>query len=131
MKRFKSRYPISEKCPQCGGSDFTIRQPETYVAFVCDRECKACQTRYTPPTPAWAGMLFILIGLLCLAVVGVALVNILIFDSGPFGHFRSGLIGGVCGVIGIACIVHGLRSLKKSRNRPEMEKTDDACQPRS
>jgi hypothetical protein len=75
VKRFKSRYPISEKCPQCGGSDFTIRQPETYVAFVCDRECKACQTRYTPPTPAWAGMLFILIGLLCLAVVGVALVT--------------------------------------------------------
>ena len=46
-----TEYPISATCPQCGGTEYTCRKPERLVAFVSDRVCRACNTRYTPPTP--------------------------------------------------------------------------------
>ncbi len=57
-----SKYPISSVCPDCGGGEYKKWQSEEFVAFTLDRVCKACGTRYTPPTPAWAAVLFILIG---------------------------------------------------------------------
>jgi hypothetical protein len=122
MSKFKSRYPISESCPQCGGREYKRREPETYIAFVDDRECKVCQTRYTPPTPAWAAVVFLLIGVLGVGVdVFFIVVGLMRPGMGLALSFRSGLVGAACAFVGIACIVHGLRSLMKSRSQPGVE----------
>jgi uncharacterized protein (DUF983 family) len=61
-------YPVSAACPKCGNSrDFELRKPEKFIAFAPDRVCKACATRYTPPTPGWAGPVWIMLGLFAVA----------------------------------------------------------------
>jgi hypothetical protein len=125
---FKSKYPISEHCPQCGSSDYTRRKPETRVAFSDDRVCKGCQTRYTPPTPAWAGIVFIIVGMVFVAIVAVLLLEHILLPSGSIlSGFVDGCGGGWAGLIGIVSIVHGVRSLtgrKKVRDRESIP--DDA-----
>jgi hypothetical protein len=32
------------------------------IAFTWDRVCRACSTRYTPPTPVWGRAVFAVIG---------------------------------------------------------------------
>ena len=56
-----SRYPVASNCPHCGSKDFKRLKTEGLVAFTDDRKCAACGTRYTPPTPAWAAVAFILL----------------------------------------------------------------------
>jgi hypothetical protein len=70
-----NEYPISATCPQGGGTEYTRRKPKRLVAFVSDRVCRACNTRYTPPTPVWAGVLF-LPGGLTLPFLGLVLTNL-------------------------------------------------------
>jgi hypothetical protein len=57
-------YPVSKVCPNCGGTEYRQVRPARWVAFVNDRVCRACQTRYSPPTPRWAALLFLVGGLL-------------------------------------------------------------------
>src|SRR5262245_44369460 len=61
-------YPVSRVCPACGHAGFERVDPARWVSYGMDRVCRACGTRYTPPTPAWAGVVFVLIGLLFLAL---------------------------------------------------------------
>jgi hypothetical protein len=68
--RLRSAYPVSPKCPGCGSADFRRVEAETSLAFTDDRVCKQCGTRYTPPIPAWARVVFAVVGLGALAVMG-------------------------------------------------------------
>ena len=104
-----TEYPISATCPQCGGTEYTCRKPERLVAFVSDRVCRACNTRYTPPTPVWAGVLFLLAGL-TLPFLGLVLTSLLVH---PFSI--AGLVcEGVIAALGVAAFVGGIRELVNS-----------------
>jgi hypothetical protein len=104
-----NEYPISAICPQCGGTKYTRRKPNRLVAFVNDRVCRACNTRYTPPTPVWAGVLFLLAGL-TLPFLGLVLTSLLVH---PFSI--AGLIcEGVIAALGVAAFVGGIRELINS-----------------
>jgi len=61
-------YSISVACPKCRCRDYTKATPDATIAFKMDRVCKRCGTRYTPPTPRWAGGLFMLCGFLILGI---------------------------------------------------------------
>jgi hypothetical protein len=56
-------YPGGLTCPGCGSAAFKRVKPHSDIAFAPDRVCTECGTRYTPPTPAWARMVFVAIGL--------------------------------------------------------------------
>src|SRR5262245_32764724 len=43
--------PVGVVCPHCGEAKFRQVRPQRLVAFGWDRLCKACGTRYAPPTP--------------------------------------------------------------------------------
>jgi hypothetical protein len=110
-------YPVSEICPDCGAVDFRKVYPEGKVAFTYDRVCKRCRTRYTPPTPAWASLLFILIGGVFVAIgsVGIAFPFFakMSSDSQGVGPFLGGISVAVFGLgiggYGIRCLVRGGR----------------------
>jgi len=57
---------VSSVCPKCGDETFQSVRPNSVVAYSEDRICKACGTRYTPPTPSWAAGAFLVIGLVLL-----------------------------------------------------------------
>jgi len=100
-------YPVSKLCPQCGGTDYKQRRPKKWIAFIQDRECTKCQTRYTPPTPVWAGVVFIMTGVGLLGWIGLGL-----FLSWAAGRPA---VGGVLDwfliVMGVLALIHGIRSL--------------------
>jgi hypothetical protein len=101
-------YPVSKVCPQCGHTEFRQTRPESWVAFGWDRICKSCNTRYTPPTPVWAGVVFILAGL---PLAGMGLLTLIgITLSGPVG-LPNLLCWGPLGLAGLLSIIHGIRSL--------------------
>src|SRR5262249_51663065 len=68
----KGPVPIRSVCPLCGSSSYTKRRPEGWIAFVSDRVCTVCYTRYTPPTPLWASIVFIIAGLALAGFFGLA-----------------------------------------------------------
>jgi hypothetical protein len=84
------------------------------MAFSWDRICKACDTRYTPPTPVWAAILFILGGL-PLATFGVVGV-VLHLAGGTVLSLLALAVESSLGVLGLAAIIHGVRSLALSGN---------------
>jgi hypothetical protein len=59
-----SLYPISKVCPACGEARHKKIKPDAWIAFVADRLCESCGCRYTPPTPVWASLCFLVIGLM-------------------------------------------------------------------
>ena len=126
MSKFKSRYPISEYCPRCGSREYTRRKPETTIAFTDDRVCNRCQARYTPPTPVWAGIVFILIGTVLVAPSAFLHITAFLW---PRGSFVSGFSGGCAtagpALIGITAIVHGVRSLVNRRKLRAHESIHD------
>jgi hypothetical protein len=102
-------YPVSLVCPGCGSAEYRKVRPERWIAFAWDRVCKGCGTRYTPPTPRWAGVVFLLAGLL-LASFGA--LSVLMWAA------RANLSvppvwDGLLGVVGVLAIIHGVRSLMK------------------
>ena len=56
-------YPVSKTCPKCDSKKYTKIAAETVISFAPDRICSQCKYRYTPPTPRWAGVVFIVCGL--------------------------------------------------------------------
>jgi hypothetical protein len=87
------------------------------VAFTDDRECVACGARYTPPTPVWAAVIFILLGVLITAVGGTGVVFYLFLVEKNFIEgIHLGVSTAVTGV-GLACTLFGIRSLR-SRGAP-------------
>jgi hypothetical protein len=104
-----NEYPISATCPKCGGTEYTRRKPERLVAFVSDRVCRACNTRYTPPTPVWAAILFMLAGL-TLPFLGLVLTSLLVHPFSIMGLICEGVIA----ALGVAALVGGIRELYNS-----------------
>ena len=60
-------HPVSQVCPNCGSTEYQAVKPAAMVAFTSDRVCRACSTRYTPPTPIWARIVFGGVGLAAVA----------------------------------------------------------------
>jgi hypothetical protein len=106
-------YPISAVCPKCGSLEYGKRRPEKWITFISDRVCKACGTRYTPPTPAWAGVIFIIAGLL-LGGFGAISVFFHFMSANPLG-IPAMACEGFLGFLGILAIIHGIRSLLQLR----------------
>jgi hypothetical protein len=101
-------YPVSSVCPSCGSADYEVRRPDRWVAFVSDRVCTACHQRYVPPTPKWAAIVFIFVGLI-LAGFGALDLGLTVLHGVPPAP-TSMLCGGFAAFIGILCIVHGFRA---------------------
>ncbi|HZY90422.1 MAG TPA: hypothetical protein VFE78_36710, partial [Gemmataceae bacterium] len=80
---------MSRVCPDCGHAGFKGVRPNRLIAFTWDRVCKECGTRYTPPTPVWAGVVFILAGLPLVLVGLLALLGQLARPN-PLGLACSG-----------------------------------------
>jgi hypothetical protein len=104
--------PISKVCPSCGGSRHRKVRPRRWIAFTSDRVCLECETRYAPPTPRWAGAVFLLVGclLMLLGLAGLALTVIALVLRGhpdPMGMLLS---GGLV-VVGALVIWHGARAI--------------------
>jgi hypothetical protein len=110
-------YPVSKVCPECGHDEYEKRRPKGWVAFVDDRICKKCRTRYTPPTPLWAALVFI-VGGLGVALAGVLallflLLSIVRAGSRPTAALVELGIGvALIGMGGLATF-HGFRCLAK------------------
>lgn len=102
-------YRVSKVCPNCGGTTYKTRQPERTVAFMKDRICRECGTRYAPPTPMWAAIVFIVAGGILGAVGLVGLLGVLFGHAG--GALASLVCGGVAVFAGCAAIYHGIRCL--------------------
>jgi hypothetical protein len=107
-------YPVSKICPNCGHAEYKPRKPERLVAFTWDRVCKACETRYTPPTPIWAAVVFLLLGLL---LTGFAAFSLLLQAARGNGYVLGGVpamaFDGFLGFLGLLAIYQGLRALIK------------------
>lgn len=101
-------YPISSVCPRCTNTTYRVVKAQSFIAFRWDRVCKACHTRYTLPTPLWAGVLFLVVGF-SLAGLGVFSLAVVAVDGGcPVCEGFFGFLGVLFGVLSI---VHGIRSL--------------------
>jgi hypothetical protein len=75
-------YPVSDKCPKCGGAASVRIKPETpHFTGQSDRACTACGARYTPPIPIWAAL--VLIGLGITIVLG-SLYLAFVALAGPY-----------------------------------------------
>lgn len=85
------------------------------MAYKWDRVCKECGTRYTPPTPVWAGWVFIFAGL-PLAGFGCLSVLMRLVAGGDILGIPAMACEGFLGVIGCLAIYHGIRALSKPGN---------------
>jgi hypothetical protein len=116
------KYPVSKKCPQCHGMEFTRAKPERPIEFADDRVCKTCGTRYTPPTPLWAAVLFFAIGVLILLVDILVVWSHFTFDHSFLRTLQSYVILLGTFSTGVGCIVYGVRRIR----RQEDVTSDDA-----
>jgi hypothetical protein len=59
-----SPHPIGKRCPRCGDAKHSKVKAGSVVAFTNDHVCESCGLQYTPPTPLWAALCFLAVGLL-------------------------------------------------------------------
>ncbi|MBY0456130.1 MAG: hypothetical protein K2V38_02205 [Gemmataceae bacterium] len=97
-------------CPGCSSDKHKRVRPLGWVAFKWDRVCKDCGTRYTPPTPGWAAVVFLGAGLL-LAGFGVISVLLALASGNPLS-LPVVACEGFVGVVGCLAIAHGVRTLQ-------------------
>lgn len=102
-------YPISKVCPSCGNAEFKKRRPDRLVAFTYDRICRACGTRYTPPTPLWAALAFLLVGLVLLGFGGTSVIFAVL--SGQVVGIPAMLCNGFLAILGLLAIGQGITGL--------------------
>jgi hypothetical protein len=78
------------------------------ISFQKDRICDACGTRYILPTPRWAGVVFLLLGLLSLNIVfAIAMAH---FEGQPWlAVEKLWAVVFPLVVLGVWMIVHGIR----------------------
>jgi hypothetical protein len=106
---------ISRFCPACGSKEFReIRAPAVVVRFVNDRICAACGCRYRPPTPLWASVAFIVIGLLLASFMGYSAM--LQLQDKP--SLPTVVIELLLALLGVVAFVAGLSGLGASRRQP-------------
>jgi hypothetical protein len=105
-----SEFPVSKTCPNCGTKEFSRQKPERFVAFAPDRICVRCWKRYTPPTPVWAGLLFIF-SAMALPILGFVLIDVVL--GYPFS-----VLGLLCESVfiffAVVAFYGGIRSLVES-----------------
>jgi hypothetical protein len=102
-------YPVGRKCPRCSSIGFKSVRPDSFVSFGWDRVCKGCGTRYTPPTPFWGSIAFLLVGLL---LAGFGLINIIMrVASGHVLGLPAMACEGFLGFLGVLALIKGFRSL--------------------
>lgn len=106
-----SKFPISPVCPGCGNAAHQTIRSEDFVAFANDRICTACNTRYTPPTPTWAAIVFILVGIVLGGFGGLSLV-VRLMSANPAG-LPAMACEGFLGFLGILAFAQGIRALMK------------------
>lgn len=100
---------MSRVCPDCGHAGFKGVRPNRLIAFTWDRVCKECDTRYTPPTPVWAGVVFILAGLPLVLVGLLSLLGQMMARPNPLGLACTGFLG----LLGLLAILQGVRTLSR------------------
>jgi hypothetical protein len=91
-------YPVSKVCPNCKSDKYRRERPEKWVTFAWDRVCTECGMRYTPPTPMWAGVVFLVAGLLLTGL-------------GVLGLTSGDICVGLLGLLGLGALVQAIRSL--------------------
>ena len=97
-------FPVSNVCPSCNSDKFTRIAPQSFVAFAKDRVCTQCGTRYTPPTPLWGAIVFMLLGVFFL---GGGIGSLFLQDNPRVFPRIIGI------VIGVSSLVLGIRSFIK------------------
>jgi len=107
-------YPVSRVCPNCGHAGYKSRRPERLVAFTWDRVCRECETRYTPPTPLWAAVVFLAVGFL-FVVIGFGSIVLRLVSPGPEAALGVPAMAceGFLGVLGVLAVVQGFRALAR------------------
>src|SRR3954469_7070788 len=95
-------YAVSTVCPQCGSGEYKSVQPASMVAFTWDRVCKACSTRYTPPTPVWGRAVFGVVGVAAVTLGGVMLYGL--FGPGAWKPTFGLITPVVVTVVGLGCL---------------------------
>jgi hypothetical protein len=101
---------VSPVCPKCQSRNYKRVRPKSWVAFRSDRVCTACTCRYTPPTPLWAGPIFVTVGVLLAAVGSLAALVPLLKGrlTDPIGVMFFGALA----ILGFLAVAHGLRVLR-------------------
>lgn len=102
-----TKRPICSYCPKCGSRRFQSVRPTGFFAYRKDQQCIACDTAYSPPTPAWAAILFILIGLLL--VIGCVVSLIIALARGWIAGLPLNLLFTVVGLLSLRQGIYGLR----------------------
>ena len=105
------------ECPNCGYREFVRMPAISFVAFSKDYVCRRCVTRFPAPTPRWAAILFITIGV-PMAWFGIPRFFFSVFDLDTFGM----LIGGCIAYVGIRIVWFGIKAMK-SKNTDRQPKT--------
>lgn len=94
-------HAVSRACPKCGSTDYRAVKPAAMVAFTSDRVCQACSTRYTPPTPLWARLIFGGVGLAAVCFGAVMAYGILRGEhDATFGLLTPIVVA----VVGLGCL---------------------------
>jgi hypothetical protein len=121
-------YPVSKTCPECDGTNFRRVKPATRIAFTDDRVCRDCGSRYTPPTPLWAALVFIAIGL-GIVLVNIAALVVAVKVNDLWLDIRTYIFLMLTLSTGIGCVLYGGRCVWKqdqkcSENRERASETD-------
>ena len=103
--------PVSKTCPSCGNDQYRKVRSKRRISFADDRICMQCDTRYAPPTPRWAGIFFVIFGVIAFGVG--ALVSTFAILS-PAKLLAQLIYGIPLVMIGGASIVHGVRAISNS-----------------
>src|SRR5207244_2037964 len=95
----------------CGGGRYRKVRSRRWIAFVSDRVCLDCERRYAPPTPRWAGLVFLVAGAILLLVGLAGIVgSVLGLLRGDVDPVSAGLSGGII-LVGALAIWHGARAV--------------------
>jgi hypothetical protein len=74
QRPLQGNYPVSRYCPACESTEFTTVRPTRWIAFKYDRVCNRCGAAYSPPTPLWASIAFIVAGIMLTGYAPLALL---------------------------------------------------------
>jgi hypothetical protein len=110
-------YPIGETCPKCSSSEYTTTPSDAAVSYAPDRICSKCGTRYTPPTPRWAAITFILAGVILIGLVAYG------FLTGSIGHIQKFFLT----MMAFAAVGFGVVSLRQSKQQPPAPSNDQSA----
>ena len=103
-----SSVPIAHVCPNCGSSACAKVKPTAFLSYNLDRICTACQTRYAPPTPGWASVTFLVVGVALILVGGFWFLRNLGAEHNAGTMFGGGIV-----VMGVLACRQGIRGFKE------------------